>query len=73
LPQRSRNDADDRHRRNRRQACPSPPIQKARHVSASALAQHYIGKLEAEGVKASFPIDPSRVAYLRHLRGERQQ
>jgi hypothetical protein len=52
-------------------------------VSASALAQHldcsrtYIGKLEAEGVVQrqgdGFPLDQSRVAYLRYLRRERQQ
>ena len=52
-------------------------------VSASALALHfdcsrtYIGKLEAEGVIQrqgnGFPLDRSRVAYLRHLRRERQQ
>ncbi|MET4042079.1 hypothetical protein [Bradyrhizobium sp. RT6a] len=52
-------------------------------VSASALAQHldcsrtYIGKLEAEGViqrqSNGFPLDQSRVAYLRYLRRERQQ
>ena len=52
-------------------------------VSASALAQHldcsrtYIGKLEAEGVIQrqgdGFPLDQSRVAYLRYLRRERQQ
>jgi hypothetical protein len=52
-------------------------------VSASALAQHldcsrtYIGKLEAEGVIQrqgdGFPLDPSRVAYLRYLRRERRQ
>jgi hypothetical protein len=52
-------------------------------VSASALALHldcsraYIGKLEAEGVIQrqgdSFPLDQSRVAYLRYLRRERQQ
>ena len=52
-------------------------------VSASALALHldcsrtYIGKLEAEGVIQrqgdGFPLDQSRVAYLRHLRRERQQ
>jgi len=52
-------------------------------VSASALAQHldcsrtYIGKLEAEGVIQrqgdGFPLDGSRVAYLRYLRRERQQ
>ena len=47
-------------------------------VSASALAAHldctrtYIGKLEAEGViqrqGGGFPLDPSRVAYVGHLR-----
>ena len=52
-------------------------------VSASALAQHldcsrtYIGKLETEGVIQrqgdGFPLDGSRVAYLRYLRRERQQ
>ena len=49
----------------------------------SALAAHldcsrtYIGKLEAEGVIQrqgdGFPLDQSRVAYLRYLRRERQQ
>jgi hypothetical protein len=37
----------------------------------------YIGKLEAEGViqrqSDGFPLDQSRVAYLRYLRRERQQ
>jgi hypothetical protein len=52
-------------------------------VSASALALHldcsrtYIGKLEAEGVilrqRDGFPLDQSRVAYLRYLRRERRQ
>jgi hypothetical protein len=52
-------------------------------VSASALAQHldcsrtYVGKLEAEGViqrqGGGFPLDQSRVAYLRYLRRERRQ
>jgi hypothetical protein len=52
-------------------------------VSASALALHlncsrtYIGKLEAEGVIQrqgdGFPLDQSRVAYLRYLRRERRQ
>jgi hypothetical protein len=52
-------------------------------VSASALALHldcsraYIGKLEAEGViqrhGGGFPLDQSRVAYLRYLRRERRQ
>jgi hypothetical protein len=51
-------------------------------VTASALALHldcsrtYIGKLEAEGVIQrqgdGFPLDQSRVAYLRYLRRERQ-
>jgi hypothetical protein len=49
-------------------------------VSASALAQHfdcsraYLGKLEADGVIQrqgnGFPVDQSRVAYLRYLRRE---
>ena len=49
-------------------------------VSASALALHldcsrtYIGRLEAEGVIQrqgdGFPLDQSRVAYLRYLRRE---
>jgi hypothetical protein len=52
-------------------------------VSASALAAHldcsrtYVSKLEAEGVIQrqgdGFPLDQSRVAYLRYLRRERQQ
>ncbi len=56
---------------------------KAASVSASVLALHldcsrtFIGKLEAEGViqrtDQGFPPDQSRVAYLRHLRRERQQ
>jgi len=54
-----------------------------RAVSATALAQHldcsrtYIGKLEAEGVLQQqgdgFPLDQSRLAYLRFLRRERRQ
>ena len=55
-----------------------PPVAKgAATVSASALALHldcsrtYIGKLEAEGVIQrqgdGFPLDQSRVAYLRFL------
>jgi len=67
----------------------SPPVakpprsRKPATVSVSALAVHldcsrtYIGKLEAEGVIQrqgnGFPLDQSRVAYLRHLRRERQQ
>jgi hypothetical protein len=52
-------------------------------VSAAALALHldctrtYIGKLEAEGVIQrqgdGYPLDQSRVAYLRYLRRERRQ
>ena len=52
-------------------------------VSAAALALHlncsrtYIGQLEAEGVIQrqgdGFPLDQSRLAYLRRLRPERQQ
>jgi hypothetical protein len=62
----------------------SPPVAKgAETVSASALALHldcsraYVGKLEAEGViqrqGGGFPLDQSRVAYLRYLRRERRQ
>ena len=60
-----------------------PAAHGAATVSASALAQHldctrtYIGKLEAEGVIQrqgnGFPLDQSRVAYLRYLRRERRQ
>jgi hypothetical protein len=60
-----------------------PQSRKSATVSASALALHldcsrtYIGKLEAEGVIQrqgdGFPLDQSRVAYLRYLRRERQQ
>ena len=61
-----------------------PPVAKAAAtVSASALAIHldcsriYIGKREAEGVIQrqgdGFPLDQSRVAYLRHQRRERRQ
>jgi hypothetical protein len=60
-----------------------PRARKPESVSASTLAQHldcsrtYIGKLEADGVIQrqgdGFPLDPSRVAYLRYLRRERQQ
>src|SRR5262245_53227988 len=75
---------DDRDRHNDR-----PPVASRRRsrepatVSASALALHlhctrtYVGKLEAEGViqrqGGGFPLDQSRVAYLRYLRRERQQ
>jgi hypothetical protein len=62
---------------------PRPRSRKAETVSASALALHldctrtYVGKLEAEGViqrqGGGFPLDQSRVAYLRHLRRERRQ
>src|SRR5258707_1742746 len=57
-----------------------PRSRKPAIVSASALALHldcsrtYIGKLEAEGVIQrqgdGFPLDQSRVAYLRFLRRE---
>jgi hypothetical protein len=60
-----------------------PPVANGATVSASALALHldcsraYIGKLEAEGVIQrqgdGFPLDQSRVAYLRYLRRERRQ
>jgi hypothetical protein len=62
-----------------------PRSTKSSTVSASALALHldcsrtYIGKLEAEGVLhrvpdgGGFPLDQSRVAYLRYLRRERRQ
>jgi hypothetical protein len=66
-----------------RAAVSRPRSAKPAAVSASALAAHldcsrtYIGKLEAEGViqrqRDGFPLDQSRVAYLRHLRRERQQ
>src|SRR6476620_4118036 len=52
-------------------------------VSATALARHldcswtYIGQIEAEGVIQrqgdGFPLDQSRVTYLRYLRRERRQ
>jgi hypothetical protein len=58
---------------------PRPRSRKAATASVSALAPHldcsraYIGKLEAEGVIErqgdGFPLDPSRVAYLRYLPG----
>jgi hypothetical protein len=64
-------------------AVPRPRSRRPPTVSASALALHldcsraYIGKLEAEGVIQrqgdGFPLDQSRVAYLRYLRRERQQ
>jgi hypothetical protein len=60
-----------------------PRSRKPATVSASALALHldcsrtYIGKLEAEGViqrqGESFPLDQSRVAYLRYLRREQRR
>ena len=60
-----------------------PRSRKPATVSASALALHldcsrtYIGKLEVEGVIQrqgdGFPLDQSRVAYLRYLRRERRQ
>ena len=55
-----------------------PRSRKPATVNVSALARHldctrtYIGKLEAEGViqrrGSGFPLDQSRVAYLRYLR-----
>jgi hypothetical protein len=60
-----------------------PRFRKPGTVSASTLALHldcsrtYIGKLEAEGViqrqDDGFPLDLSRVAYLRYFRRERQR
>ncbi len=60
-----------------------PRSRKPASVSASALAllldcsRTYIGKLEAEGVIQrhgdGFPLDQSRLAYLRYLRRERRQ
>jgi hypothetical protein len=60
-----------------------PRSRKPATVSASELVLHfdcsraYIGKLEVEGVIQrqgdGFPLDQSRVAYLRYLRRERQQ
>jgi hypothetical protein len=60
-----------------------PRSRKPATVSASSLAPHldcsrtYISRLEADGViqrqSDGFPLDQSRVAYLRHLRRERQQ
>jgi hypothetical protein len=66
-----------------------PPVasrsrsRKLATVSVSALALHldcsraYIGKLEAEGVIQrqgdGFPLDQSRVAYLRYLRREHRR
>ena len=60
-----------------------PGLRKRATVSASALAQHldcsrtYIGKLEAEGViqrqDHGFPLDQSRIDYLRYLRRDRRR
>jgi hypothetical protein len=60
-----------------------PRSGKLATASVSALAQHldcsrtYIGKLKAEGVIQrqgdGFPLDQSRVAYLRYLRRERRE
>ena len=60
-----------------------PRSRKPATVSASALAMHldcsrtYIGKLEAKGVIQrqgdGFPLDQSRVAYLRYLRREHRR
>ena len=66
-----------------RAAVSRPRSRKPATVSASALALHldcsrtYIGKLEAEGVIQrqgdGFPLDQSRVAYLRYLRREHRR
>jgi hypothetical protein len=64
-----------------RVAVPRRRSGKPATVSAPALhldcSRTYIGKLEAEGVIRlqgdGFPLDQSRVAYLRYLRRERQQ
>ena len=60
-----------------------PRSRRPATVSASALALHldcsraYVGKLEAEGViqrqDDGFPLDQSRVAYLRYLRREHRR
>jgi hypothetical protein len=60
-----------------------PRSAKPATVSATALARHldcgrtYIGKLEADGVIQrqgdGFPLDQSRVAYLRYLRRENRR
>jgi hypothetical protein len=60
-----------------------PRSRRPTTVSASALALHldcsrtYISKLEAEGVIQrqgdGFPLDQSRVAYLRYLRREHRR
>jgi hypothetical protein len=60
-----------------------PTVAEPATVGASALALHldcsrtYVGKLEAEGVIQrqgdGFPLDRSRVAYLRYLRREKRQ
>ena len=60
-----------------------PRSRKPATVSASALALYldcsrtYVGKLEAEGVIQrqgdGFPLDQSRVAYLRYLRREHRR
>ena len=46
-------------------------------TAAASCSRTYIGKLEAEGVIQrqgdGFPLDQSRVAYLRYLRRERRQ
>jgi hypothetical protein len=65
------------------QACLSTAIQKARdrqRLGTGAdldCSRSYIGKLEVEGVILrqgdGFPLDQSRVAYLRYLRREHRQ
>jgi hypothetical protein len=78
MPETATND-----RRSVAEPVPRPRPRKPATVSTSALALHldcsraYVGKLEAEGViqcqGGGFPLDLSRVAYLRYLRRERQQ
>jgi hypothetical protein len=84
LSYRRRNKSEnvERDRQNDRPPAVSQPrSRKPATVSASALAildysRTYIGKLEAEGVIQrqgdGFPLDQSRIAYLRYLRRERQ-
>jgi len=78
MPETATND-----RRSVAEPVPRPRPRKPATVSTSALALHldcsraYVGKLEAEGVIQrqgdGFPLDQSRVAYLRYLRRERRQ
>jgi len=56
---------------------PSPRPSARRTGAALDCSRTYVGKLEAEGVIQrqgdGFPLDQSRVAYLRYLRRERRQ